>query len=259
MKIINIVILGIYSALLSATANEIILNLPFHWKLSQPLLSPVKRPEDPCFSVKDPTVVYYEGKWHVFCTIRSEKRTHQIEYISFDKWENANKSERYILKCRESYFCAPQVFYFTPHKKWYMIYQVGEPNRKLQLQPAFSITDNISDPESWSQAKLLFPDADPKGVEVWIDFWVICDKEKVYLFFTSLNGKMWRMWTTLDKFTYGFDHLELALQADIFEASHTYKLLNQDKYLTVVEAQGREGRRYYKAYVADKLDGEWMP
>lgn len=45
-------------------------------------------------------------------------------------------------------------------------------------------------------------------------------------------------------------------EAKIFEASHTYKLKGMDKYLTVVE---ENGRRHYKAYIADRLDGEWTP
>jgi hypothetical protein len=48
----------------------------------------------------------------------------------------------------------------------------------------------------------------------------------------------------------------VALQADIFEASHTYRLKGMDKYLTIVEAQA-DARRYYKAYVADRLEGTW--
>ncbi|MGQ9698772.1 MAG: non-reducing end alpha-L-arabinofuranosidase family hydrolase, partial [Armatimonadota bacterium] len=140
-----------------------------------------------------------------------------------------------------------------------MIYQVSEPSRKLQLQPACSTTTDISDPRSWSNAKLLFPDADPEGVERWIDFWVICDDRRAYLFFTSMDGRMWRMWTPIERFPEGFSHCELALRADIFEASHTYRLKGLSKYLTVVEAQGKGGRRYYKAYEADRLDGEWRP
>ncbi|MGQ9523920.1 MAG: non-reducing end alpha-L-arabinofuranosidase family hydrolase [Armatimonadota bacterium] len=140
-----------------------------------------------------------------------------------------------------------------------MIYQVSEPSRKLQLQPACSTTTDISDPRSWSNAKLLFPDADPEGAERWIDFWVICDDRRAYLFFTSMDGRMWRMWTPIERFPEGFSHCELALRADIFEASHTYRLKGLSKYLTVVEAQGKGGRRYYKAYEADRLDGEWRP
>ena len=232
---------------------------PFAWSLSPPLLSPANRPEDPCVSVKDPTVVRYGGRWHVFTTIRSKVRTHQIEYVSFADWGDADKSPRHILKCRDGYFCAPQVFYFRPQRKWYLVYQVAEPGRKLQLQPAYSTTSDISKPESWSKAQLFFPKDDPEGVKGWIDFWVICDQKRAYLFFTSLDGRMWRMWTPLNQFPNGFGHLELALQADIFEASHTYHLKGQNRYLTVVEAQGKEGRRYYKAYVAERLDGRWLP
>jgi hypothetical protein len=230
---------------------------PFAWDLSAPALSPVERPDDPCYSVKDPTVVHYDGRWHVFCSIRSVVRSHQIEYVSFDRWENANAAPRHILRCRDGYFCAPQVFYFRPQRKWYLVYQVGEPDRNLKLQPAFSTTDTIGDPNSWSPAQLFFPNADPQGVSGWIDFWVICDAQRAYLFFTSLNGRLWRMWTPISEFPRGFDHCELALQADIFEASHTYRLLGSQQYLTVVEAQGQGGRRYYKAYLADRLDGAW--
>lgn len=232
---------------------------PFQWDLSEPVLSPAARPEDPCVSVKDPTIVRYGGRWHLFTTLRSKVKTHQIEYTSFPDWKDAAAAPRHILRCREGYFCAPQVFFFRPHRKWYLVYQVGEPDRKLKLQPAFSTTEDIGNPNSWSKAQLLFPKEDPSGVQGWIDFWVVCDREKAYLFFTSLNGQMWRMWTTLGEFPQGFRDCRLALQADIFEASHTYRLKGQDRYLTVVEAQGKGARRYYKAYVAGSLDGEWTP
>jgi hypothetical protein len=71
---------------------------------------------------------------------------------------------------------------------------------------------------------------------------------------------MWRAETKLAEFPRGFGDPEVALRGDIFEASHTYHLKELDKYLTLVEAQGRsggKGRRYYKAYVADTLAGEW--
>ena len=235
------------------------LKVPFSWDLSPPILSAANRAEDPCYSVKDPSVVRYGDRWHVFCTIRSKIRSHQIEYMCFHDWTEANKAPRHILRCRDGYFCAPQVFYFRPHKKWYLIYQVGEPGRTLKLQPAFSATEDISQPDSWSPARLFFPEQAPKGVSRWIDFWVICEEERAYLFFTSNDGRMWRMWTPLQDFPNGFDHCELALQADIFEAGHTYRLLGENKYLTVVEAQGKTGRRYYKVYTADRLGGQWTP
>lgn len=228
----------------------------FSWKASEPLISAATRPEDPCHAIKDPTIVRHGDRWHVFATIRSAKRTHQIEYVSFADWKEADRAERHLLTIVDKYFCAPQVFYFTPHKKWYLIFQASDPTRKPQLQPAFATTDTIGDPKSWSKPQWLY-EAGPK-VERWIDFWVICDERQAHLFFTSLDGKMWRSSAPKEKFPHGWDEPRVVLTGDIFEASHTYQLAGLKKYLTLVEAQGG-GRRYYKAYLADRLDGDWQP
>lgn len=230
----------------------------FEWSSSGPLVAPVTRPEDSCISVKDPTIVRFQDRWHLFCTIRSQRRSHQIEYLNFADWKDANTAPRHVLKLRDGYFCAPQVFWFSPHKKWYLIHQVSEPDRKPALQPAFSTTTGLAAPASWSKPELLYKEH-PDNVKGWIDFWVICDTAKAHLFFTSNDGRMWRAETKLGDFPFGWDRPRVVLMGDIFEASHTYRLKGMDKYLTVIEAQGEGGRRYYKAYVADRLDGEWQP
>jgi hypothetical protein len=229
----------------------------FRWSVGAPLVSPANRPADPCRSIKDPSIVYYDGRWHLFCTIRSEKRTHQIEYLSFDDWPQANAAKRHILAITDGYFCAPQVFYFAPSKKWYMIHQTTAPSRKPALQPAYSVSTNIADPASWSKPVLLF-EQQPDNVTGWIDFWVICDDACAHLFFTSNNGLMWRAETKLADFPRGWSKPAVVLQGDIFEASHTYRLKGLDKFLTVIEAVA-DGRRYYKAYIADTLGGQWTP
>lgn len=69
---------------------------------------------------------------------------------------------------------------------------------------------------------------------------------------------MWRTRTALADFPRGWGEAEVALQANIFEASHTYKLKGASQYLTLVEAQNAGGGwRSYKAYLADRLDGPW--
>ena len=229
----------------------------FRWTVGAPVLSAAKRPEDPCFSVKDPSIVSFGDRWHLFCTIRSQKRTHQIEYLSFADWGEAAQAKRHILTISDGYFCAPQVFYFTPHKKWYLIYQASDPARKPSLQPAWSTADDVARHQSWTMPTMLF-DEHPGNVSMWIDFWVICDDAKAHLFFTSLDGRMWRSETAIDQFPRGWDRPRVVLQGDIFEASHTYRLKGTEKFLTIVEAQN-SGRRYYKAYLADRLDGEWRP
>ena len=163
-----------------------------------------------------------------------------------------------MLKICAGYFCAPQVFYFEPHGKWYMVLQVIDESRKPALQPAYSTNDDIADPDGWSEPTLLYAEH-PKSVSMWIDLWVICDEERAHLFFTSLDGKIWRAETALADFSGGWDALKVVLQGDVFEASHTYRLKGLDEYLTVIEAQGQAGRRYYKAYLADRLDGGWRP
>jgi hypothetical protein len=70
---------------------------------------------------------------------------------------------------------------------------------------------------------------------------------------------MWRSTAKLTDFPRGWGRPEVVLEGDIFEASHTYRLRGLDRFLTVVEAQGPGGRRYYKAYLADRLDGKWTP
>ena len=229
----------------------------FLWRCGPILQSPAERTNDPCVSVKDPTIVRYENRWHLFTTIRSEKRTHQIEYSSFADWKDAEKATRHVLSFNAGYFCAPQVFYFTPHRKWYLLHQANDKSRPVGLQPAFSTSEKIGAPASWSAPQFLY-DKHPENVKSWIDFWIICDTNKAHLFFTSNNGLMWRAETSLERFPKGWSAPQIVLRDDIFEASHTYRLRGLNQYLTVVEAQGG-GRRYYKAYLADRLDGEWKP
>jgi hypothetical protein len=227
------------------------------WHISPPLLGPAASNSDTYFSVKDPTVVSNGGRWHVFATVRGQKRTHQIEYISFNDWNSTTDAERHFLEITNGYFCAPQVFYFTPHRKWYLLYQTVNTNRALALQPAVSTNDRIENWRGWSAPTFLYPNH-PQRVKAWIDFWIICDAAKAHLFFTSLNGLMWRAETKLEDFPHGWNEPEIVLRDDIFEASHTYKIKERQEYWTVVEAQ-RPGGRYYKLYTATRLDGEWKP
>ena len=41
--------------------------------------------------------------------------------------------------------------------------------------------------------------------------------------------------TPIENFPDGLDHCKLALQAKIFEASHTYRVKGTDQYLTIIE------------------------
>ncbi|GIX02220.1 MAG: hypothetical protein KatS3mg112_1157 [Thermogutta sp.] len=229
----------------------------FHWVVGPPIVAAREStPEMTYFSIKDPSVIRFKDCWHLFCTVRGKPRTHQVEYLVLRDWQD-EQPRREFLRITDGYYCAPQVFYFRPHKKWYLIYQTSDPNRKPALQPAFSTNERLDDVAGWSSPCFLFPTG-PEGVQRWIDFWIICDDEKAHLFFTSLDGQFWRSETSLKDFPHGWSRPKVVLRADIFEAAHVYRLKGLPLYLAIIEAQNGS-RRYYKAYLADRLEGEWRP
>jgi hypothetical protein len=227
---------------------------PFSWKASMPLVMPDKVNADPAISIKDPTIVRHGDRWHLFTTVRCKSGKVDIEYLNFAEWKDADRAPRHRLNLHDQYYCAPQVFYFRPQKLWYLIYQIADKSRKPSFGPACSTTTTVADPKSWSKPRWLYPEG--SEIRKGLDFWIICDEAKAHLFYTSNDGRMWRAETKLADFPGGWTPPLLALQADIFEASHTYRLKGSDKYLTVVEAQAN-ARRYYKAYLADRLAGPW--
>lgn len=230
----------------------------FAWRTAGPVLLPADTPGDTAYSVKDPSIVRFDGRWHLFCTVRGKKRSHCIVYLNFADWADAAKAERHVLGNHAGFFCAPQVFYFKPHKKWYLICQASSKAWEPNYGPAFATADRIDAPNGWSALEPLFK-GKPEGVSAWLDFWVICDDARAHLFFTSLDGRMWRSATKLADFPKNWSAPVVALKGDVFEASHTYRLQGRDQYLTVIEAQNGHGWRYYKAYLASRLDGAWKP
>ncbi|WP_343731289.1 non-reducing end alpha-L-arabinofuranosidase family hydrolase [Duganella sp.] len=229
----------------------------FHWTSSAPLISPQADPEQKIYGVKDPSVVYVNGKYHVFMTTAGAKGW-GLAYTSFDQWSNAAAAK--IVPLDKSpmgpgYRAAPQVFYFAPQKKWYLVYQGGD--------PLYSTSDDISDPMSWSAPKPFFPVipdiVKPPQGKGWLDFWVICDEKKCYLFNTDDHGRLLRSETDLGRFPHGFRNTVVVMAektADLFEASNTYRIANTGTYITLVEAISPQGR-YFRIWKSDRLDGKW--
>ena len=189
-------------------------------------------------------------------TVRDSKRC-TLEYVSFKDWPEAQDAPRTVLDLSGTNYCgAPQVFYFRPQKLWYLIYQV-KPKVNNMMVVACSTSPDIRDPGSWSRAlPLLSGGEGDSRIESGLDFWVICDGQDAHLFFTSMNGKLWHLWTEMERFPHGFRDCRIALTGPFYEASHTYKLKGQNAFLTLVE---EDHRRHFKAYRAESLRGEWKP
>ena len=127
-------------------------------------------------------------------------------------------------------------------------------------QPQYSTADDLSKPDTWTAPKNFFPSNPPSMPRLPIDYWIICDDSHAYLFFTGDNGRLYRCRTTIVEFPNGMSDPEIAIdetRETLFEGSMTYKLKGTNQFLTLVEGLGPS--RYYRAYLADSLDGEWTP
>ncbi len=249
----------------STEAKQPVFSKPIQWSVTPPILSveSAKLPaseEFPWVAVKDPSIVRSDDRWHLFCTLRRKKEGQgriAIGYASFKDWDKLTDAPWSVIRLTDDYHGAPQIFYFRPQKLWYLIYQATDPKRKLSYGPCYSTNKDIGNPAGWTLPEPMYIVAD--GEKAGLDFWVICDHQRAYLFYTSLDGRMWRRDTLLKDFPAdGWSKPVVALKADIFEASHTYKVAGRQQYLTFIEAQhGR--RRYFKAYQSETLDGQWQP
>ncbi len=232
---------------------------PLAWTTSGPLIAPISDANHNLVSIKDPSVVQYGGFWHVFATVANTAGQWNMVYLEFPTWSQAGSAKQVYLDTANpslaGYHCAPQVFYFTPQKKWYLIYQ--------SPQPTYSTADDLSKPETWTAPQNFFPSKPAGAPANWIDFWVICDDANAYLFFSGDDGCWYRSQTTLADFPNGFSNpvvvMQTASKFDLFEASCVYHIKGQSEYLAIIECIGSTGRRYFKSFLADSLGGTWTP
>ncbi|MBO8191985.1 glycoside hydrolase [Streptomyces oryzae] len=236
----------------------------FRWSSSGPLISPQQDGSN-SVSVKDPSVVQDEnGKWHVFMTTADTSGDWSLAHTSFTDWSQAATAPQTHLETASDigpgYRAAPHAFYFAPKDEWYLVYQTG--------LPSYSTTRNINDPTSWS-APRNFQDQVPDivrqnmGNGAWLDYWVICDENKCYLFSADDNGHLYRAETTVADFPNGFGNTQIVLQDPdrnrLFEGEAVYRVKDTNTYLLIMEAIGSGDRRYYRSFTAEGLTGRWQP
>ena len=254
-----------------------LLGHPLKWVSTDILVAPQNDETHFLYSIKDPTIFRYNNKWEIYATAymvsgagaaallhpdtnapaagpgRSRGAFNMV-HTSFADWKDAPNAKLFYMDAKPGfggYRCAPEVFYFSPQKKWYYTFQT---------QPAvYCTSETPDDPMSWSAPQPFFAQGTPMP-NLPIDFHFIGDGEYMYLFFTGDDGNFYRSRTTYADFPKGFAAPVIAMHGtrnSVFEAGFTYKIKGVEKYLTCVEAIG--ATRYYRAYVADKLDGEWSP
>ncbi len=246
----------------TTASNPATIPSSFRWSSSEPLVSVHADATHPLIAIKDPSLVYFQNRWHVFATTASTTGAWSLVYLNFADWPEASHAEQHYLGDLpnfQGYHAAPEVFFFRPQNKWYLIFQSG--------QPQYTTTADLSNPAAWAPPTDFFtrvPDSvrEHQSSGGWLDFWNICDDAYCYLFFSDDNGELYRSRTRIQDFPRGFDDPVIALQGTkdaLYEASATYRLEGMNRYLTLMEAVGPDGHRYFRSFVADRLDGTWTP
>ncbi len=82
--------------------------------------------QNPWESVRDPSMVFYKDRWHLFASILKRKGGEsgrvRIGYMSFAEWSQAQAQDWHLIELYRpgdyiDYHGAPQIFFFAPQKK----------------------------------------------------------------------------------------------------------------------------------------------
>lgn len=216
------------------------------WYVDDPILYRAKAEPYDHYAVKDPTIVYSGGKYHMFYTGANASGGWQMLYSSSTTLEGFRTAQHiYLSKIGESYFCAPQVFYYEPQKLWYLVYQDGTHGA------AYATTSNIADPNSWSGPKSF----GISGNMGW-DYYVICDGTNCFMYNTPSDGShnIYVRRTSQSSFPGGWGAASVSV-TDTFEGVNVYKAQADGKFYLVVEDS--KDNRYYELWTATSAGGPW--
>ncbi len=238
------------SSLSSGQSQKEVCDLPnnLSWTSSDPIVTP----NNQFVAVKEPSVVFYQEKYYLFATAQNTEWW--SIFHSFESFDTVGEKSYQLFAPGGIRAVAPQVFYFKPHKKWYLF---------TQWPLKYSTASDISDPRNWATPIRLWPGNDNEAAA--LDYWVICDDASCYLYFFKDNGKMYFTKTPIDHFP-NFK-VENVREADIagagpqkivFEGGSVYKLIGSNKYLLLVEGwESAENKRFYRSWESTSLDGPW--
>lgn len=192
-------------------------------------------------SVKDPSIVFSDGKWHLFYTGKDSSKW-RMGYATAPTIAELKTAKRTYLSALNggSYFCAPQVFYHSTKRTWFLIYQSS-------LGATYSTNTDINNPNGWSSGTAM-------GFTDGIDFWCISDDTKVYCFYSAQNGTRYIRSRFTKKEDFPFKWSEPVVTAtETFEACHIYKNKTDSNYYMMVE----DINRHFELWQTSNLGGTW--
>ncbi|MCC6143200.1 MAG: hypothetical protein IT368_05275 [Candidatus Hydrogenedentes bacterium] len=222
------------------------------WKVSEPVLVPGTDGGFDSIAVKDPSIVHEAGAWHVFYTARGPLG-YSLGYVQAKSLAALSTAKRTPLRNLgtgpDAYAAAPQVFYFAPQGTWYLVYQTTS----AHYQPAYSTNTDIQNPLGWTAPRSL---VEKTEAAKWIDFWVIGDDNRMYLFYTRNHERVWMMSTAIESFPAGFS-APCEVFGPVHEAVHVYRVQGRAAWHMLYELRASDGTRRFGLAEAPALAGPW--
>ncbi|KAG6002504.1 hypothetical protein E4U54_000867 [Claviceps lovelessii] len=229
----------------------------FSWTSSQPYIWPKDKARGD-YGIKDPSVIFHDGKYHVFAST-AKKAGYSLVYLSFADWSEAESSTFHYLDMTpigKGYRAAPQVFYHSKQKIWYLVYQAHG--------ASFSTNSDITNPDGWTAPQSFYTSTPAliqknMGRGQWVDMWTICESKLCHMFSSDDNGNLYRAETSVSDFPKGFGEPTVVMHEanmwKLYEASCVYNV--GGSYLLIVEAAGNDGWRYFRSWTSNSLSGQW--
>src|SRR5262245_36980788 len=86
------------------------------WRVDAPILFRARAEPYDHYAVKDPTIVFSGGRYHMFYTGANASGGWQMLYSSSTTLEGLRTAAHtFLSRIGEAYFAAPQVLFFEPH------------------------------------------------------------------------------------------------------------------------------------------------
>jgi hypothetical protein len=192
-------------------------------------------------AVKDPSIVYSGGRYHIFYTGRdnSSWRMGYASASSISGLRNATHTYMSTLNVG-SYFCAPQVFYCEAKGQWYLVYQSGQ-------GATYSTNSDVGNPNGWSAGRSMFSGS-------YLDYWIIREGNTMYIFYAPGDDSrtIKRRSTSVSSFPGGWGG-ESTVATNTFEGEAVYKNNADGQYYMIVE----DINRHYELWRASSPGGNF--
>src|SRR5512141_2547377 len=123
----------------------------YRWSSSGAIIAPLSDASHDLVAITDPSVVYFDARWHVYATTVASGGVHGMVSLSFTDFSHPASGTFYTMDRApgfDTYVAAPELFHFAPQDRWYLVFQSGP--------PMYSTNDDPGNPAAWTRPAPFF-------------------------------------------------------------------------------------------------------